>query len=537
MKTAPDVQKPGMFAPPQGLSQQIAVGAACTFLVLNMAGCATTSQATRTSSVPCIHGCLQAPPALRRELKSGNATAEVALGLRERNEMRYDDAGFWFRQAAMQGNAVGEFNVGRDYSTGQGETQDFIKANHWYRNAADQGNLAAEINLATDYYLGRGIARSDIKAHTWYRKAADQGDRNAQYRVGLDYQYGKGVAQDFANANRWYRRAADRGLARAQYALGYNYGRGFGTRRNYATANYWFRKAAIRGLPAAEAALGLDYATGRGCPIDPKRGNFWLREAAAQGALPAEYILGANYEMGHGVPRNIARGQYWVRKAAIQGFPPAEAALGINYTLGRGTAKNYQKANIWLRKAAARNVALAEYYLGAAYYLGRGVSKNAAEAHGWWQKAKAHGPLRGQNTWCHLQERNSRFARSYNRAIRASAKDRPAGTSPPRVRDHFPLTCGFYPEISQLIGQQGTAIVRICIGKNGQLTGKPSLVRSSGVPRLDTAALHFAQATSGQWIPAQVHGKPISVCAKWPVRFALSKRFPALGLQPTSSRN
>ena len=40
---------------------------------------------------------------------------------------------------------------------------------------------------------------------------------------------------------------------------------------------------------------------------------------------------------------------------------------------------------------------------------------------------------------------------------------------------------------------------------------------------IEISALRYARATSGYWISAQQHGKPIALCAKWPVRFALSR--------------
>ena len=91
----------------------------------------------------------------------------------------------------------------------------------------------------------------------------------------------------------------------------------------------------------------------------------------------------------------------------------------------------------------------------------------------------------------------------------------------PRVKDGFPLPCGFYPEVSQLLGEQGTALVKICIRTNGSLLHKPVLVKSTGSPRLDAAALRYAAATSGYWIAPRRNGVPIRTCPRMPVRFAL----------------
>lgn len=61
---------------------------------------------------------------------------------------------------------------------------------------------------------------------------------------------------------------------------------------------------------------------------------------------------------------------------------------------------------------------------------------------------------------------------------------------------------GYYPDMSRELDEQGTAIVRVCVGADGRLSGAPSLYRSSGYARLDKAAL--------KWISP---GRPI--CARY----------------------
>lgn len=475
------------------------IALAFALLTLNLVGCATVGPAATFRSVPCVHGCPQAPVTLRNELKSGSPVAEVAMGQREIEIMHFADAQFWFRQAAAQSDPAGEYRVGLDYA------------------------------------LGRGTEESRAKSLYWIRKAALQGYTAAEYAIGLDYQYGRGVPRSFVKAIHWLRGAAVQGFATAQYALGYDFGRGLGVTQNYATANYWFRKAALQGLAAAEFALGMDDLAGRGCARHAVAGNRWLRKAAEQGGAPAEYLLGINYDLGRGVPNNTTRGQYWFRKAAMSGFPPAEAAVGIDYELGRGTARNYRKGYVWLRKAAAQNVTLAEYYLGAAYYRGRGVPKSAAKAQWWWRKAKANGPFPSLRNQCRMSAQHSDYVEIYRHAIQASAKTLPAGTSPPGIKSDFPQPCGFYPEVSQILDHQGTAIVHVCIGANGRLAHRPTILRSTGFPRLDAAALRYVRATSGYWTPAHRHGKAVELCEKWPVRFRLSK--PIQGTPETTRRD
>ncbi|MHB1542129.1 MAG: energy transducer TonB [Steroidobacteraceae bacterium] len=98
----------------------------------------------------------------------------------------------------------------------------------------------------------------------------------------------------------------------------------------------------------------------------------------------------------------------------------------------------------------------------------------------------------------------------------------PATYTPPQAGRGFPRTQSYYPESSRRLGEQGTATVNICIGPNGRLTSAPRLIRSSGSPRLDRAALRYARATSGHWIPEKRNGVPISSCAALPIKFRLA---------------
>ena len=127
------------------------------------------------------------------------------------------------RQAAENGNPIGQVKLGLMYSLGRGVTQNDVEAVQWYRLAADQGNLSAQGILGSLYAGGRGVQQDDVEAVRWYRKAADQGCTSAQYNLGRMYSDGRGVSQDDSEAVRWYRKAAEQGNAQAQARLGFSY--------------------------------------------------------------------------------------------------------------------------------------------------------------------------------------------------------------------------------------------------------------------------------------------------------------------------
>jgi len=97
--------------------------------------------------------------------------------------------------------------------------QSFKEAVHWYRQAADQGNAKAQFNLGNCYSHGNGVLQSFEEAVRWYRKAADQGYAKAQYSLGVVYEKGCGVPQSSSEALKWYKKAAAQGTPQAIEAL------------------------------------------------------------------------------------------------------------------------------------------------------------------------------------------------------------------------------------------------------------------------------------------------------------------------------
>lgn len=75
-----------------------------------------------------------------------------------------------------------------------------------------------------------------------------------------------------------------------------------------------------------------------------------------------------------------------------------------------------------------------------------------------------------------------------------------------------------YPSLSRRIGEEGKAMVRLLINESGQVE-KVSLAQSSGVQRLDQAALDAGQKARCK--PFIEFGKPIRVTAIQPYIFRL----------------
>ncbi|HEY2779368.1 MAG TPA: TonB family protein [Steroidobacteraceae bacterium] len=87
----------------------------------------------------------------------------------------------------------------------------------------------------------------------------------------------------------------------------------------------------------------------------------------------------------------------------------------------------------------------------------------------------------------------------------------------------FPNTDDFYPDIEIRAGAQGLATVMACVDAKGRLTSNPTIVQSSGRPRLDEAALKLAKAGSGHYVASTEDGRPVSACYPFGIRFYLRK--------------
>jgi periplasmic protein TonB len=93
------------------------------------------------------------------------------------------------------------------------------------------------------------------------------------------------------------------------------------------------------------------------------------------------------------------------------------------------------------------------------------------------------------------------------------------------IASDFPSTDSYYPDASRRLGEQGTALVYMCIGAGGRVVGDPRIARSSGSSRLDGAALRYARATSGHFRPETRNGEAVTVCTNLPIKFQLTDSF------------
>ena len=82
------------------------------------------------------------------------------------------------------------------YAQGQGVPQDYAEAIRWYRQAAEQGNAEAQFNLGLMYAQGQGVPQDHAEAVRWFRLAAEQGNTDARFNLRVMDAQGQEVQQE-----------------------------------------------------------------------------------------------------------------------------------------------------------------------------------------------------------------------------------------------------------------------------------------------------------------------------------------------------
>ena len=118
------------------------------------------------------------------------------------------------------GNPEAQSRLGVWHAGGQeGLTRDSAQAAKWFRNAAEQGFAEGQFNLAVLLTNGDGVSRNPSEAAVWCRRAAEQGFVDAQFMLGIKLARGEGVARDTVESTAWLQVATSNGHAEAARRL------------------------------------------------------------------------------------------------------------------------------------------------------------------------------------------------------------------------------------------------------------------------------------------------------------------------------
>jgi TPR repeat protein len=146
-----------------------------------------------------------AMPALRRAADDGYAPAQSLYGYILDKAGYNEEAAQYFRRAADQGDADGQYGLAMLYARGEGVGRDAAAAREWLERAGNQGHKLAVVALSQAFLagsLGFKADPADAAGLGWVRKAADYDSIPALSYLAKGYRGGAFGAADPAQAER-----------------------------------------------------------------------------------------------------------------------------------------------------------------------------------------------------------------------------------------------------------------------------------------------------------------------------------------------
>ena len=160
----------------------------------------------------------------------------------------------------VHGKGSASFFLGALFEEGKDLPKDYQQAAFWYRLGAEQGNPDAQSALGALFAEGKGVSQDFSQAAYWDQKAAETGSTDAEFNLAMLYLDGHGVSQDYRLARSWLLKAAEKGVPDAQYNLGILYAKGISVQQDSPVAYFWFDVAAAsaRGQVQLDATKNRD---------------------------------------------------------------------------------------------------------------------------------------------------------------------------------------------------------------------------------------------------------------------------------------
>lgn len=267
-----------------------------------------------------------------RSTPSYNPVSQDAL----RPDPNLTDVAKKIEAQAFQGIPEAQHDMGAIYVAGHGQVKkDVDRAVFWFDQAANNGVANAQYNLGVLYHQGIGVDRNVERAMALYERAAKLGHPEAQYNLGIAYIEGIGVPYDPHRAAEFFGQAAQKGITEAAYNLGLIYENGLLGGATPDKALLWYKRAADQGSPEAKSALE-QLASSLGIGVEDinrvVEKTSQAERGAVQDASAAQAIIS-------GIQTELAR--YGLYTGGIDGVmgPMTQTAI-VNFQKSEGLAAN-----------------------------------------------------------------------------------------------------------------------------------------------------------------------------------------------------
>lgn len=96
---------------------------------------------------------------------------------------------------------------------------DYEQAVYYFKNAAVHGDAVAQYHLGLCYELGHGVTVEATEAYRWFEASAAQDNMQAQFKLGMCLLEGQGTHKNVVDAAKWLHLSAQKGYAEAKSAL------------------------------------------------------------------------------------------------------------------------------------------------------------------------------------------------------------------------------------------------------------------------------------------------------------------------------
>lgn len=110
----------------------------------------------------------------------------------------YDKALKLFLPLAKRGNSSAQVFVGLTYeqgiADGRGVAKDYAEAVKWFRLAADQGDADGQYSLGISYWMSEGVLQDYAQAHMWFNLAAAGYDASETEKRATSIRYRDEIA-------------------------------------------------------------------------------------------------------------------------------------------------------------------------------------------------------------------------------------------------------------------------------------------------------------------------------------------------------
>lgn len=353
---------------------------------------------------------------IEQEALAGDSEAQYLLALKLIDQSHHAEALSWIQRAAEAGHVPAQVILGNLYLTGQGVTQDYLRARHWFEIAANDYHPIALLRLGEVYRDGLGLPPNRAQAISYFQQAAKEGSLEAKLslasllisRPGKEAQQGLELYQSLAEAGQtdamialaefharqrnyrqscdWYEAAASQQHAQSTYKLALCYYDGLGRKKDFNEFFQLITKAANYGLADAQLLTGDAFALGLGTEVDRALAIDWYLKAADQGAALAQYKL-AKQLLDAG---DESSAEVHLAQSAAQEFAPAQYELAM-ILKQRASQEGWDHVAVLFEKAARNGHNQAQFELGQLYAKGLGLVVDLEQARHWFSQSAQNG--------------------------------------------------------------------------------------------------------------------------------------------------